>query len=365
MKKFLQTLMSLLLIVTLASCGAGNNAPATDSGTTDNAATETAAGNKVVLLIEELGDMSFNDSANEGMQKAKEDFGIELDVVEYGYDPNTFQPNLIDAAENYDLVLVPGSMETVLAEVAPDFPDKRFVIFDSEVTGDHPNVYSITYGANEASYLGGYIAAALSESGTIGFLGGMDQPVINEFLIGYIEGAKAYNPDIKVAATYAGTYGDPSKGKELALGMINSGSDVNFNVAGGTGVGLIEAAADTNTYVIGVDADQAAMYEKQGQQNLADVIPTSVVKRVGDSLYSTIEQYINGELEFGSTHKLGLAENGVGIANNKYYQTMVPQEVIDKVDELVKQIQNGEIKVSTAMGMSTEEISQIRDGVRP
>src|SRR5699024_1561170 len=155
--------------------------------------------------------------------------------------------------------------------------------FDSEVDPSLglDNVYSIVYKANEAALLGGYVAAKASEENVIGFLGGMDQPVINDFLLGYIQGATLADENTKVATTYVGSYTDSSKGIELSVALFYEGADVFFNVAGGSGVGLIEAAVEQNNQVFGVDSDQALMYKELGNVTFADVIPTSVLKNVG------------------------------------------------------------------------------------
>lgn len=363
MKKFSTLLLVLFLVVGLVACG-GDKPPTSEPGEAVEASDVSVA-----LLIGNLGDMSFNDSANEGLQQAAKDLGIEPKVIEYGNDPNAYEPNVIDAAEQgYDIIMVSSTLQTVIESVADDYPESTFILFDSEIdwdAGDFSNVYCITYKANEASFLGGYVAAAISETGTLGFLGGVDQPIINDFLLGYIEGAQEFNPDVKVITTYAGSYTDPSKGKELTIGMINQGADISFNVAGGTGVGLIEAASETGTKVLGVDSDQALMYKEQGQDKLAEIIPTSVLKNVGNSLYRAIDLYVRGELPLGSTDNLGIEEGGVGLADNEYYQEMVPEEVRTAVKDLEQRVIDGEVTISSAIGMTTDEISTIRDAVKP
>lgn len=359
-------LLAFLLIFSLVACGGGGK-PADDGG--DAGGSAEASDVKVVLLVTALGDMSFNDSANEGITKAGAELGVDAKVIEYGDDPNKFEPTVIDAAEGgYDIIMASSQLQTVFEEVADDYPETTFVLFDSEINweaGDFSNVYCITYKANEASFLGGYVAAAISETGTVGFLGGTDQPIINDFLLGYIEGTQEFSSDTKVITTYAGSFVDPSKGKELTLGMVNQGADVSFNVAGGTGVGLIEAAAETGTKVIGVDSDQAMMYKEKGQDNLAQTIPTSVLKNVGFSLHRAIDLYVKGELPVGQAEALGIAEGGVGLADNEYFQSIVPEDVRTAVKEIEQKIIDGEITITSAIGKTTEEISAIRDAVKP
>lgn len=367
--------LTLLLVFALVACGGNsgggedNKAKEPDKKQEETKAPETDKPLKVALLIGSLGDMSFNDSANSGIERAKKDLGIDAQVIEYGNDPQKYEPTLIDTAEQgYDIVIMPTNLQVSLENNAEAFPDTTFIMFDGEVDwtkGDFKNVYCITYKANEASYLGGYVSAALSESKVLGFLGGIDQPVINDFLVGFIQGAQEYDPDIKVITNYAGSYSDPSKGKELTIAMINNGADMAFNVAGGTGVGLIEACVENGKYVLGVDSDQALMYEKNGKQDYANSIPTSVLKNVGDSLYRALDLYKKGELKIGEAETLGIKENGVGLADNSYYQEMVPEEVRKNVENIKQQIIDGKIEVNTAIGMNTDEIAAIRDSARP
>lgn len=372
MKKIIAILLSLVMVLSLVACGNKTDGEEGTDVKTDGETTqvvEDASDIKIALLVTNLGDMSFFDSAAEGVNKAAEDFGVDVKIIEMGNEPNNFETNLIDAADSgYDVIMTSITLQDAVENNSEDYPETAFVLFDGELEwdkGDYSNVYCITYKANEASFLGGYVSAALSESGVLGFLGGIDQPIINDFLMGYIQGAQEYNPDVKVIATYAGSYQDPSKGKELTIGMINQGADVSFNVAGGTGVGLIEASQENGSLVLGVDSDQAMKYEAQGQVEFAEIIPTSVLKNVGDSLYRAIDLYVKGELKLGQAEDLGIAEGGVGLADNHYYQEMVPADVRDSIAELEEKILNGEIEVSSAMGMTTDQISEIRDAVRP
>lgn len=366
MKKFGTLLLVFVLVLSLVACGGNESSDGGNGGSGEATDGESVS---VALLVGNLGDMSFNDSADRGLKRAVDDLGIEYTVIEYGTDPQNYAPNLIDAGEQgYDIITTSITLQDAVEAHAPDYPDSTFVIFDGEIdysAGDYSNVYCITYKANEASYLGGYVSAALSESGVLGFLGGTDQPIINDFLLGFIEGAQEYDPNTKVISTYAGSYTDPSKGKELTIGMINQNADVLFNVAGGTGVGLIEASAENGKLVLGVDSDQAMMYKEQGQEELASSIPTSVLKNVGDSLYRAVDLYIKGELPIGETENLGIEEGMVGLADNEYYEEMVPAEVREAIKELEAKITAGEIDVSSAIGKTTDEISEVRDAVKP
>jgi len=194
----------------------------------------------------------------------------------------------------------------------------------------------------------------------IGFLGGMENPIINDFLLGYIQGAKYVEPDVKVAIAYVGNFYDSAAGKDLALAQYqNGGVDVGYNVAGAAGLGQIEAAVDAKRYAFGVDSDQAALLPEK-----ADFIPTSALKNVGNSLYRAIMLDIDGKLEYGVAESLGFAEGGVNLVKDAHYEEMLPEEIRTKIDELEAKIISGEIVVDTAMGKTTEEIEAIKASVQ-
>lgn len=362
MKKYFNLLLLMLVAVIVAACGNGEDSEAgSDSGDALD----------ITLLIETTGDLSFNDSAVAGVEAAQEEYGdqISADIIEYGSDLSRMEGNFLDAAdEGADVIIVPSQFVDLVATYAPDYPDTQFWLFDTDFdyeTDDYENVYSIVYSANEASYLGGYLAASTSESDIIGFLGGMDTNIIRDFYVGYAQGALEANPDIQIVSSFVGAWDDSARGKELGLSMYNQDASLVFNVAGGSGVGLIEAAVEQDRQVLGVDSDQAAMYEAQGQDDYAAVIPTSVLKNVGDSLSRAIGLRLEGNLTTGATEYLGLAEEGVGLADNDFFKEAYDQELIDEVLEKRQQIIDGEIEVQSAYDMSPEEIEEVENSVSP
>ncbi len=363
MKKVLALIFALVLLVGCTTTGDNGDGNGDGSGNGD----ETI---RVALLVGFLGDMSFNDSAARGVNQAAQDFdNVDVNIIEFGDVADRYEPTLLDAADSgYDIIMVATTLQEYVETHAADFPDTTFVIFDTEVDfsqGGLDNVYAILYKANEASFLGGYVAAATSETGVIGFLGGTDQPIISDFLVGYIQGAQLANPDVKVATGYVGNWTDSARGKELSFAMYDQGASMIFNVAGGGGVGLIEAGAERGRLVLGVDSDQAMIYKEAGNEAFASVIASSVLKNVDYSLYRAIELYRDGTLAIGTTDVLGIKEGGVGLADNEYYQSLVDQEIRDFVAELEEQVTNGEIVVDTAYGKSSDEINQLRESVRP
>ncbi len=385
MKKALAFTLSLAMVMSMATgCSSKpkeTEAPKaeteakTEAGVETEASTEkTTSGDtyKAALLVPgTLGDKSFWDSSNEGLQKLKDELGEEVfdfKVEQMGgnaADMADYEPTFLDYADTgeYD-VIITGSWQCVDALIAAMemYPDQKFILFDEEFdfegNGNPETLYNVLFKQNEVSYLVGAAAAMMSESGIISFLGGMDGKVIHDFMVGYIQGAKDTNPDIKVAVSMVGNYEDSAKGKDLSLAMYNAGADVGFNVAGNAGLGLIEAAAETGKYAFGVDSDQAALLP-----DYADYIPSSALKNVGDALYRAIKLDMEGSLGWGTVESLGFAENGVALVKDAHYESIVPEEVRTAVDELEEKITNGEITVLSSNTMTTEEIDELKASV--
>ena len=256
----------------------------------------------------------------------------------------------------------------VLQELAPQYPDQKFIIFDFDVdrtVGDFSNVYSISYKQNEGTYIAGMVAGMLSESGVIGFIGGMDLPIINDFLIGYIEGAQYINPDIKVAVAYAGTFVDSAKGKELALAQINQQKvDVEFAAASTTGVGALEAAYESGKCAIGVDGDQEAAF-RDTNPGLADAIKTSMLKRVDMSLLRAVKLAEEGTLPWGTCESVGLAEDSVGVVIDGLLTKTLSAEQMEQITEAIAKVKAGEITITSAMNMDPADFAKIVEKVAP
>lgn len=364
----------LALSMALVGCGgaATDKTPETPAETpATDAGEQTGKDLNVAILINgTLGDKAFFDSAANGGKMMEEQLGANVKVVEMTYDETKWMPTLIDFSEDpdYDVIIV-GTWQLTekLEEVAPQYPDKKYIIYDSSVNydnGDLENVYSIEYKQNQCSFLAGAVAASTTKTGTIGFVGGMENFVINDFLLGYIQGAKYVNPDIKIATAYVGNFSDSARAKELALAQINQGADVVYQVASTAGLGVIDAAAETGKWVVGVDSDQStAMMDTDAKK--ANQIITSALKRVDESIFRAIDLHLKGELPWGQKEVLGLQEKAVGIAKNEVYEKNVPDDVKQKMDEIEKGILDGSIEVDTAFGKTTEEIQAVKDSVRP
>ena len=292
----------------------------------------------VVFSIGGLGDESFNDAAFRGMQRAVEDFDIAFDYVEPDdvAEMEDHQRAFVEAG--YDLVIAIGFLqESGLEAVAADYPDARLAIVDSVV--DAPNVASLVFKEHEGSFLVGALAAMMTETGTVGFVGGMEVPVIYNFQVGYEQGARHADPDVEVLINYAGAFNDPGRGKELAISQNARGADIVYHAAGGTGMGVFEAAQEQDFYAIGVDSDQDHI--------APGTILTSMLKRVDVAVYNVVEDVVRGEFEPG-LHEFGVADDGVGTTDFTYTRDVIPQDVMDRLAEIRQQIIGGQIEVASA-----------------
>lgn len=314
-----------------------------------------------------LGDKSFFDSGERGMEMAADEFDIEYNTVELGIDPANWESGLDDAmaeSDSYD-VLVAGTFQMIdfLATRAHLYPDKTFIFFDAPMPYDDEtlciegcaNVYSITYNQNEGSFLAGVYAAAMAQVGfedmsqeapILGAVGGQDIPVINDFIAGYEQGACLVSPESQVLVQYAGGWNDPARGKEIALAMYEQDASIVFQIAGGTGVGVFEAAQEAGRYAIGVDSDQATIIMETDPEQ-AERILTSMQKNVDLSVFRAIGLYLEGELPVGTVEGLGIAEEGVGLSINEIYTEATPENVQELIAAVQEAVIAGDITVNS------------------
>ena len=229
------------------------------------------------------------------------------------------------------------------------------------------NVAFIFYAQNEGSYMVGQLAAGMTESGVVAVNVGMDNPVISDFVTGFINGVQDYDPNVKVVKASVGSWTEPAKMKELCLTQArDQNADVFYQVAGGSGTGLFEACVETGNWAIGVDSDQYAYYKDSENPELADVILTSMLKNVGDSLVAFFEQVEAGDDVWGKVNHLGLKDNAVGYVDNEFFQENVPQEVRDKMAESKEKIASGELEVQSYYDFADEsEYQALLDSVAP
>lgn len=312
----------------------------------------------IVFDIGGKNDRSFNAAAWEGVKRAEKDMPICLYDVEPG-NPTSIEPAMRAFAEKgFDLIIGVGFAQgPILKRVATDYPHIKFAIIDGVIMEDDnktpkSNVASLVFREHEGSYLVGMIAAEKSRTGVLGFLGGMDIPLIHRFQKGYEEGAKAVNPKIQVIPNYVGVtdgaWNNPGKGKELALAQIEKGADVIFTAAGNSGLGAFDAveqygksaSGEANKFVIGVDSNQNGV--KPG------FVLTSMVKRVDNAVYDVVKEVLSGNFK-GGFHVFGLDKDGVAYALDDFNRPLISEETLRRVEDARTKIGTGEIKVTDAM----------------
>lgn len=293
-------------------------------------------------LIIDLGgkfDKSFNESAFNGAQRWMEETGGSYRETELASEAQREQSMRRMAESGANPVVVLGfANASTLEKVAPDYPDTMFTIVDMVV--DAPNVQSVVFKEHEGSYLVGVLAAMASESGTVSFVGGMDVPLISKFACGYAQGVKAVNPDAEVIVNMTGTtptaWNDPVRGAELTRSQISQGSDVVYAAAGGTGIGVLQAAADEGILSIGVDSNQNFLHPGQ--------VLTSMIKRVDNAVFEAFTAGMDGTFEPG-IKVMGLDNDGVGWALDEHNADLITASMQATVEETKARIMSGDIVV--------------------
>lgn len=294
-------------------------------------------------VIYDLGgkfDKSFNEAAYTGATRWKEETGGNFVEFELTSDAQREQALRRFADQGANPIVVMSFMwENVLPEIVDDYPDTNFVVIDTVV--DKPNVQSLMFDEHTGSFLVGAIAAMKSETGNVGFVGGMDVPLIHRFYCGYAYGARAVNPDIKLQEAYTGTtpaaWNDPVTAGELAKAQMDAGADIVFAAAGGSGLGVLQAMADAGKYGIGVDSNQNYLHPGN--------VLTSMLKRVDNAVYNSFVEAGDDATFTPGRRDLGLADEGVDYALDEHNADLITDEMKAKVDELKAGIIAGDVMV--------------------
>jgi basic membrane protein A len=348
MKMYLAAGCIFLLGMVFAGCtkkGQPEEAPGVDSG-------EPPVVRVALIVTGMLGDQSFNDSMHAGLQRAKSEFGIEVKALE-SKETSDWEANLIAmAAEGYNLVIVPSQLTDSVAALAPKYPKVNFGVLDADV--DAPNVQSAIFSQNEGAFLVGVAAAMFTTKTNIegvndkkiaGFIAGMDIPVIADFFAGYEQGVKYVDPDIKVLASYCGTFNDPLKGKELAEAQYSQGADIIYNLGATSGEGILETANNLGLYAIGGDINQDGIYPGR--------ILTSELKMNDTATYLMAKAVVEGTFKGGSL-RLNVANGGMGVTDmsvmRKALGDKFPEDIPEKIKELTRDIIDGKLVVNHAPG---------------
>ena len=332
MKKTLAMLLAVVMVLSimlLAGC---------KDDTTTSAELDMA-----LVVAGNFGDRSFYDSSKEGAERLEKEFGVKVTYIECNNDSHTTQ--MQNAADKADVVVLVGWEFYEVNVIAPQYPNVKFIWIDNATSEPVANLLNITYAQNEGSFLAGYLAAAVSESGVVGAVGGEDSDTINDFIVGYEQGAKYYGTEkgknIEVVKNYTNSYDDPTLGKNCAIALNEQGADVVFQIASAAGDGVFEAAREKGFYAIGVDSDQKYIAD--------DVIICSMKKEVGDSIFEAVKQFLNGDDSLlGTTWIADMGAGYVGIGYGEEGSTQqIPDEVKAEAAALAEKIAKGEITVDT------------------
>lgn len=333
MKKLFGILTILLTFVFVLSCGAKTEeAPAAD-----------APAKKVAIVYSTggKGDKSFNDSAFRGMEKAKAELGVEFSEYE-PKDPSVEAKNqLTEYAQTgeYELIIGVGfTMKESLEAVAAEYPDQKFALIDDVIEGKD-NVVSLMFREQEGAFLTGALAAMMTKTNVLGFIGAVEAPVIHRFATGFIQGARHVNPDVKIVSAYvngSNPFSDPVAAKQLTESVIAQNADIVMHAAGASGSGVFKAAQEKGVFAIGVDSNQDA--EVPGS------ILTSMLKNVDVAVFETIKAVLEGNYQ-GGVKYFGIAEDGVGVTEFEFTKDIIGQENIDKLNALYGEIKEGKITV--------------------
>lgn len=342
MKKVLSLSLSMILAASVALAGCGNDNSNNSQGSDGN---EGAAKSDVQIgMVTDVGgvnDKSFNQSAWEALQAVEAESGAKVKYLQSKSDSD-YNTNLNEFVQNnYNLTWGIGfQLADAIKTVAEQNPDANLAIIDAVV--DAPNVKSVTFAEEQGSFLVGVIAGKMTKTNKIGFVGGMESPLIKRFEVGFREGIKAVNPEAKFIPTYTGNFDKPDQGKTAAATLYNDGVDIIFHAAGATGTGVFNEGlsrkkSGQDVWVIGVDKDQSIEFGDE-------ITLTSMIKKVDEAVKKVSLELVNGTFE-GGVEELDLADNGVGIAETS--TANVPEDVLKLVDEYKEKIISGEIVVPT------------------
>lgn len=360
-KKLIACIATIAMVGSLFA-GCGNTQSKSDEKK-ESAKQEQKSDIKVGLATDEggLNDKSFNQSADKGLKKAVKELGVEYKPIE-SKGKESYVQNLQLLSQDFgaNLTFAVGyQMKQSLEDVAKGAKDKNFAIIDEKI--NMPNVQSLLFKEQEGSFLVGVIAAKMTKTNKIGFIGGKEGDVIGRFEAGYRAGAKSINPNIQIDVRYADSFSDSNKGYEFGKSEYNSGCDIVMHAAGGVGIGLFQAASELkkegkNVWAIGVDMDQAlSNLDKKGKPQYADVILTSMVKKVDVAVFEAVKEVKEGKFKGGVVKNFGLKENGVEIAPSsrgiipedmkKYVKSNVPKDIVELSDKYAEAIKSGKIVV--------------------
>jgi len=372
MKKLICILLACFMVFGLVACNSGTTPAPSAEPAQETEKTEPAPADEKLRLVfvinGTLGDKSFFDSGKEGLDWINRDFGDKVftDYRELTYDSSTWEQKMADiVAEGWDIVVVGTyDMKDMTGRLATEYPDTKFWFFDEiwnfdgpDEEWDHqydlPNVYSMMFAQNEGSFVVGAMAAMLTKTNKIAFMGGRPNTVLDDFYVGFANGAKYINPDVSVNCSWMNSFDDPIQGKTVATGLYQDGYDVVFACGGSAGNGGFDAVIeqDEGKYIIGVDGDQGSYFASlEGEENAAKAerTLTSMQKNVNYGFYQAMERHLNGTLPYGSNELLGLEGGYVSAVFNDATRALLTPEQIAQAEQIAADIISGQIDPGTA-----------------
>lgn len=313
------------------------------------AGSQAAAPQKVAYIINgALGDLSFYDSGQVGIDRIRKDFKVQTRTIECNFDPAKYSQALQAAIQwNADVIFVISyGFEDLVMQYADQYPNKRWVNVDTVVENKKKTITSVDFVEEEGAFMAGIAAALVTSDATlrgtnsdkvIGAVGGEDDPVIRAFIYGYEQGAHYIDPKIEVKTVFAGTWDDPVRGKQAAKQLYAQRADIVFQIAALTGSGVLEAAKEEGKYSIGVDSNQNPLQPGH--------VVTSCLKNVGDAIYSVYRTIADGSYKPGAVLEYGVREDGMGLAIDEHTRKILPARTIQRIVEIENKLRKGEIKV--------------------
>ena len=385
MKKLLTVLLAALMVLCLAGCGSKEASTTTEPAKELSAMEQAKAAGKVTIanvVNGTLGDKSFFDSGEEAMQWINRDFGDKAygETIELTYDKDTWAAGLAEvAAQGWDIIIAGTyDMKEHVIPLLEEYPDQKWWFYDEEWNFDQPDgwqyapsdkLYAMMFAQNEGSYVVGYMAAMLSKTGKVAFMGGQDNTVLDDFFVGFANGAKAYNPQISVNCSWMDSFNDATRGKDVSQGLYEAGYDVVFACGGQAGLGGFDQVIteDEGKYIIGVDGNQGAYFASlgtdEGNKKAARTI-TSMQKNVNQGFYDALKKELDGKTPYGKNEKLGLNGGYVSYSITDTTKTLFTAEQLTEIEGIVAKIISGEIDPGTAFGHEEGWFATFCDSVK-
>ena len=378
MKRTISLLLALVMVFGLVACGAKTETKAPEAAApAENAAPAEDALKVMYLVNGSLGDKGFFDSAASGINMMASELGAETKIVEMGRDETSYESNYLDVSDqDWDLI-VSGtfSVKELAQEIAVQYPDKEYLVFDVTIDFDAVttnNMIGLAYYSNQGAFLSGVLAAKMlleaedakidATNKTLGFIGSMDTPGINDFLVGYLEGVKYVDPSIKVLCSYVGSFEDVTKCMEMTTQLYNQGAQIVYAPVSQSILGSATAAANCDKYLIACDQDLYSQLAESDAKLAANIV-TSSLKNVGESLFTAVKSLQDGTMVMGNNYTLGLDSGAVGLAKNANYEAIVPEAIRTAIEEVEGKIISGELEVSSAFTMTNDEVVALRDSM--